>query len=158
MHETSAGAWCTGKTLWDLVEREVGGRLGWEIHVNPWLIHVNVWQKPLQYCKVISLLYLLIKINEKKKVGISLYSQSSGPAILCLRIQPTVDRVVLLLLLVRLSCVWFFVTSWTAAYQALVSFTISQNLFKLMSTESAMPSKHLIYCHPFFSCPQSFPA
>ena len=34
-------------------------------HVNPWLIHVNVWQKPLQYCKVISL--QLIKINEGKK-------------------------------------------------------------------------------------------
>ena len=34
------------------------------IHVNPWLIHVSVWQKPLQYCKVISL--QLIKINEKK--------------------------------------------------------------------------------------------
>ena len=32
-------------------------------HVNPWLIHVNAWQKPLQYCKVISL--QLIKINEK---------------------------------------------------------------------------------------------
>ena len=27
---------------------------GWGAHVNPWLIHVNVWQKPLQYCKVIS--------------------------------------------------------------------------------------------------------
>ena len=38
---------------------------GWGAHVNPWLIHVNVWQKPLQYCKVISL--QLIKINEKKK-------------------------------------------------------------------------------------------
>ena len=37
---------------------------GWGTHVNPWLIHVNVWQKPLQYCKVISL--QLIKINEKK--------------------------------------------------------------------------------------------
>ena len=37
---------------------------GWGIHVNPWLIHVNVWQKPLQYCKVISL--QLIKINEIK--------------------------------------------------------------------------------------------
>ena len=24
-------------------------------HVHLWLIHVNVWQKPLQYCKVISL-------------------------------------------------------------------------------------------------------
>ena len=36
----------------------------WGIRVNPWLIHVNVWQKPLQYCKVISL--QLIKINGKK--------------------------------------------------------------------------------------------
>ena len=38
---------------------------GWGTQVNPWLIHVNVWQKPLQYCKVVSL--QLIKINEKKK-------------------------------------------------------------------------------------------
>ena len=39
--------------------------MGWRTHVNPWLIQVSVWQKPLQYCKVISL--QLIKINEKKK-------------------------------------------------------------------------------------------
>ena len=32
---------------------EVGS--GWGTHVHPWLIHVKVWQKPLQYCKVISL-------------------------------------------------------------------------------------------------------
>ena len=31
------------------------GGSGWGTPVNPWLIHVNVWQKPLQYCKVISL-------------------------------------------------------------------------------------------------------
>ena len=36
------------------------GASGWGTHVNPWLIHVNVWQKPLQYCKVISV--QLIKI------------------------------------------------------------------------------------------------
>ena len=40
------------------------GGSGWETHVTPWLIHVNVWQKPLQYCKVISL--QLIKINGNK--------------------------------------------------------------------------------------------
>ena len=40
------------------------GGLGWGIHVNPWLIHFSVWQKPLQYCKLISL--QLIKINGKK--------------------------------------------------------------------------------------------
>jgi len=28
---------------------------GWGTHVHPWPTHVNVWQKPLQYCKVISL-------------------------------------------------------------------------------------------------------
>ena len=39
------------------------GESGWGTHVNLWLIHVNVWQKPVQYCKVISL--QLIKINEK---------------------------------------------------------------------------------------------
>ena len=43
------------------------GGSGWGIHVNPWLTHVNVWQKPLQYCKVISL--QLIKINRKKNSG-----------------------------------------------------------------------------------------
>ena len=63
MHETSAQGWCTGKTQRDGMEREVEGGSGWGTHVTPWLIHVNVWQKPLQYCKVISL--QLIKINEK---------------------------------------------------------------------------------------------
>ena len=41
------------------------GGSGWGTHVNPWLIHVNIWQKPLQYCKVISL--KLIKISGKNK-------------------------------------------------------------------------------------------
>ena len=41
---------------------EVGS--GWGTHVNPWLILVKVWQKPLQYCKVISLQQM--KINLKK--------------------------------------------------------------------------------------------
>ena len=69
MHETSARAWCTGKTQRDGVEGEVGGGIGMGNTCKSWLIHVNVWQKPLQYCKVISL--QLIKINKKKKVGVS---------------------------------------------------------------------------------------
>ena len=39
------------------------GELGWGIHVYPWLIHVSVWQKPLQYCKVISLQLIKKKIK-----------------------------------------------------------------------------------------------
>ena len=35
-------------------------------------------------------------------------------------------------------------TPWTATHQASLSFTISRSLFKLMPTESMMPSNHLI--------------
>ena len=42
MHETSARAWCTGKTQRNRVESEVGGGSGWGIRVTPCLIHVNV--------------------------------------------------------------------------------------------------------------------
>ena len=44
------------------------------------------------------------------------------------------------------SHVRLFVTTWTAAYQASL-FTISWNLFKLMSIKLVMPSKHLtLHC------------
>ena len=60
-------------------------------------------------------------------------------------------------LLFSRSVIWLFETPWTAARQVSLSFTISQSLLKLMSIESVMPSKHLILCHPFSSCLQSFP-
>ena len=44
---------------------------GWGTHVKLWLTHVSVWQKPLQYCKVISL--QLIKINGKIKNKMSFH-------------------------------------------------------------------------------------
>ena len=45
---------CSGLVHWDDPGGWDGGS-GWGTHVHPWLIHVDVWQKPLQYCKVISL-------------------------------------------------------------------------------------------------------
>ena len=47
-----------------------------------------------------------------------------------------------------LSHVQLFVTQWIAARQASPSITNSRSLPKLKSTESAMPSNHLILCHP----------
>ena len=49
-----------------------------------------------------------------------------------------------------LSHVQPFTTQWTAACQASLSSTICQSLLKLMSTESVMPSNHLILWHPIF--------
>ena len=42
------------------------------------------------------------------------------------------------------SPVWFFVTLWTAAHQALLSLTMSWSLTKLMFIAMMMPSSHLI--------------
>ena len=57
-----------------------------------------------------------------------------------------------------LSHVRLFVTPWTAALQASLSFTISQSLFKLMSTESVMPCNLLILCYPLLLLPSIFPS
>ena len=57
-----------------------------------------------------------------------------------------------------LSYVRFFETPWTAAHQASLSITNSQNLFKLMSIESVMPSNYLILCRPFLFLPSIFPS
>ena len=65
MHETSAQAWCTGKTQRGRVEREVGGGIGIGNTCKSMVDSCQVWQKPLQYCQVIS--PQLMKINGQKK-------------------------------------------------------------------------------------------
>ena len=66
--------------------------------------------------------------------------------------------VLLLLSSVQLfSRVRLFVIPWTAACQASLSVTNS-HLFKLISTESVMPSNHLILCRPLLLPPSIFPS
>ena len=70
-----------------------------------------------------------------------------------------------------LSHVWLFATSWTAGdpmgiatpwtpwtCQAFPSIINSWSLLKLMSTESVMPSNHLILCCPLLLLPSIFPS
>ena len=57
-----------------------------------------------------------------------------------------------------LSHVWLFVTPWTAAHQASLSFTNSQSLLKLMSIELVKPPNHLILCHSLLFPPSIFPS
>ena len=60
---------------------------------------------------------------------------------------------------VQFSCsvVSDFVTPWTAARQASLSFTIFLSLLKLMSIESVMLSNHLNLCFPLLLLPSIFP-
>ena len=57
-----------------------------------------------------------------------------------------------------LSHVLHFATLWIAAHQASLSFTKSQNLLKIMSIKSVMPSHHLILCQPLLLLPAIFPS
>ena len=51
-----------------------------------------------------------------------------------------------------------FVTPGNAACQAFLSFTNSQSLLKFKSTESVIPSNHLIPCLPLLFLPSIFPS
>ena len=62
----------------------------------------------------------------------------------------------MLVVVQSLSLIQLFVTLWTEAHQASLSFTISQSLIKLMSIESVMPYHHLILCCPLL-LPSIFP-
>ena len=77
--------------------------------------------------------------------GLEFISNSSFP----------VYVLIYVLLLFSSSVVSDSATPWTAAHQASLSFSISQSLLNLMSSESMMPSNHLVLC---CSCPLSFPA
>ena len=57
-----------------------------------------------------------------------------------------------------LSCVQFFATTWTAACQASLSFSISKSLLKLISIELVMPCSYLILCCPLLLPPSIFPS
>ena len=57
-----------------------------------------------------------------------------------------------------LSRIRLFVTPWTAACQASLSFTLSWSLLKLISIELVMPSNHLILCHPLLLLSSIFPS
>ena len=70
----------------------------------------------------------------------------------------TIVVVVVVIVVQSLSCVQLFATPWTAACQASLSFTISWSLLKFMSTESMMPSSHLILCRPLLLQPSIFPS
>ena len=50
-----------------------------------------------------------------------------------------------------------FLTPWTAAHQASLSFTISWSLLKHMSIEVVVPSSHLIVCCLLLLLPSVFP-
>ena len=51
-----------------------------------------------------------------------------------------------------------FATPWTAARQASLSIANSWSLLKFISTESVMPSNHLILCRPLLLLPSIFPS
>ena len=55
-------------------------------------------------------------------------------------------------------CVQLFVTPWTAACQAPLSFTTSWSSPKFMSIEFMRPSSHLTLCHPLLLLPSVFPS
>ena len=73
-----------------------------------------------------------------------------------LRPSHLASPLLLIVVVQSLSRVRLFAIPWTAASQASLFLTISQSLLKLMSTESVMPSNHLVL--PLLLLPSNFPS
>ena len=107
--------------------------------------HSIIQHSPVSGCSAVSCNFgVLPREDECMSFYSAILNQSSFPTLL----QPAPEAVFLVQLL---SHVQLFVTPGTAAPHSSLSFTISQNLLKLMSN-------HFILCLPFSFCPQSFPA
>ena len=74
------------------------------------------------------------------------------------KLTHTSDHCLIALVVHWLSPVQLFVTTYTATRQASLSFTISWNLFKLMSTELVMSSNHPTLCCPLLFLASIFPS
>ena len=96
------------------------------------------------------------EVEERSWIYIQVYPLNSGlrnTRIYLLLLLITKDFSKVLHVVVQLlSRVWLFSTSWAAAHQASLSFTISQSFLKLTSFELVMLSNHLILCHPLLFC------
>ena len=90
-------------------------------------------------------------MNPKQRQHSAVDATGDGNKILCYKEQYSISSDQ------SLSCVWLFVTPRTAAWQASLSITNYRSLFKLMSIESVMPFKYLIFCYPLFP-PSIFPS
>jgi len=65
---------------------------------------------------------------------------------------------VIRIVVLSLSSIWLLATTWTAAHQPSLSFTIFQSLLKLMFIESVIPSNRLILCCLLLLLPSIFPS
>ena len=99
--------------------------------------------------KLISSRWFSVGISHVFEIRWWLGLESSKLPFICLLLVPRTLKLVEWenwSLVQLLSRVWLFVTPWTAAYQASLSFTISWSLLKFMSIELVVLSNHLILC------------
>ena len=110
-------------------------------------INANMWdisKVALYPSRVYSLVYSFAHLFTKY-----LSTTSSGPRLSCQMVIPCLQ----FSSVQSVSHVRLFANPSTAACQASLSITNSQNLSKLMSIESVMPSNHPILCRPLSYLP-----
>ena len=99
--------------------------------------------------------------KRSEKISIKLNCQIAIPEMLTVVCNPHIHIFLSLHIIVvvqSLSRVQLFLSPWTTACQASLSFTISWSLLKLMSIQLVMPSNYLIFFCPLLLLPSIFPS
>ena len=111
---------------------------------------VNIPTLMVIYWMLMTMLSKLVK--KRKQVFSEQWEDVSIVYIITSRISEQFSSVQML------SHAQLFATQWTAACQASLSITNAGSLLKLKSTQSVMPSNHLILCHPLLLPSSIFPS
>ena len=145
--------------------RETGRQLrndGWDDYKGGGMLICSWWTRQAQ-----SKVWLQFAVNPTSFLPVSPSLSSHLRLFFCLPPQSkpmlkinihTNVQIIGFIVVQLLNHVRLFVTPWTAASQASLSFTISWTLLKLMPIESVMPSNHLILCCPLLLLPSIFPS
>jgi len=120
------------------------------------------------YASMLLCPFVLSSLSSPQPLSVSLFSTSASPSLLCKQVHqhhPSRFHIYVpihgtsnTLLLFSLWVMSDSAIPWTATCQTFLSFAISWSLLRRMSTQSVMPSNHLILCCPLFLLPSILPS
>ena len=133
-----------------------------EICHNKWIEHIGNGELSGAYKKHFKFSFFNCKVSTICKVKMNDIKKQMKNFILYIKLKIDYSKLKMCNInpssVQSLSHVRLFATPWTAARQASLSITSFWSPPKPMSTESVMPSNHLILCHSLLLLPSIFPS
>ena len=117
-----------------------------------------LFQKPLQSCKKTPGDIDVLEENSAHTKAQAFHARTHRSFTQVMLVLMSLPKFMSFVVVQSLGHVWLFVTPWTTACQASLSYIISGSLLRSISIESVMLSNHLTLCSALLLLPSNFPS